>query len=99
LQSSPVEGVLSELPYYVYVLVCENGAFYTGYTHDVEARVKLHKKGRGAKYARIHPPKKVVYLEEFETRSDAMKREREIKRLTHTQKLKLVSSRHRGKSI
>jgi len=86
------------MPYYVYVLVCENGAFYTGYTHDVEARVRLHKKGRGAKYARIHPPEKVVHLEEFETRSGAMKREREIKRLTHAQKLKLISSGLKEKS-
>jgi len=88
-----VERVLSEMPYCVYVLVCENGAFYTGYTRDVEARLRLHKKGRGAKYVRTHPPERVVYLEEFETRSDAMKREREIKRLTHAEKLKLISSR------
>jgi putative endonuclease len=80
------------MPYYVYVLVCANGAFYTGYTRDVEARVRLHKKGRGAKYVRVHPPERVVYVERFETRSDAMKREREIKRLTHAQKLKLLSS-------
>jgi len=78
------------MPYYVYVLVCENGAFYTGYTKDVEARVELHKKGRGAKYVRMHPLEKIVYLEKFETRIGAMKREREIKRLTHAEKLKLA---------
>jgi len=81
------------MPYYVYVLVCENGAFYTGYTMDVEARFRLHKRRRGAKYVRTHPPEKIVYVEEFETRSGAMRREREIKRLTHAEKLKLVSLR------
>jgi len=86
------------MPYYVYILICKDGAFYTGYTQDVEARMKLHKLGRGAKYMRTHQPEKVVYLEKFETRSSAMKREREIKRLTHAEKLKLTSLRVRVKS-
>jgi len=85
------------MSYYVYIIICKNGAFYTGYTQDVEARMKLHKLGRGAKYVRTHQPKKVVYVEKFETRSDAMKREREIKRLTHAEKQKLVRSRLREK--
>lgn len=79
------------MPYYVYVLACENDTFYTGYTQNVKARFKLHKKGKGARYVRIHPPEKVVYVEKFETRSDAMKRERQIKRWTHAEKQKLVS--------
>ena len=86
------------MPYYVYILVCKDGAFYTGYTRDVKTRMKLHKLGRGAKYVRTHPPEKVVYLEKFETRSDAMKREREIKRLPREEKLKLTSLRMRVKS-
>jgi putative endonuclease len=81
------------MPYYVYVLVCENGTFYTGYTRNVEVRFRLHKKGKGAKYVRTHPPEKVVYVEKFETRSDAMKRERQIKRLTHAEKQKLINSK------
>ena len=81
------------MPYYVYVLVCENGSFYTGYTRNVEVRFRLHKKGKGAKYVRTHPPEKVVYVEKFETRSNAMKRERQIKRLTHAEKQKLVNSK------
>jgi len=81
------------MPYYVYVLACKDGAFYTGYSRDVEARLRLHKKGKGARYARTHPPKKIVYVEKFETRSGAMKREREIKRLTRAEKLKLIGSK------
>jgi putative endonuclease len=80
------------MPYFVYVLVCEDGAFYTGYTQDVEARFKLHKKGRGARYVRMHPPKKIAYLEKFRTRSEAMKRERQIKRLPHSKKQELITS-------
>jgi len=86
------------MPYYVYILVCKDGAFYTGYTRDVEARMKLHRSGRGAKYVRMHQPEKVVYLEKFETLSDAMKREREIKRLPREEKLKLTSLRELAKS-
>jgi len=85
------------MPYYVYVLVCKDGAFYTGYTKDVETRMKLHKTGRGAKYVRTHLPQEVVYLEKFETRSDAMKREREIKRMSHAEKMKLAGSKVREK--
>jgi putative endonuclease len=80
------------MPYYVYVLVCEDGTFYTGYTRNVKARFKLHKKGKGAKYVRIHSPEKIVYVEKFGTRSGAMKRERQIKHLTHAEKQKLVNS-------
>jgi len=86
------------MPYYVYIIVCKDGALYTGYTHDVKARMKRHRLGRGARYVRTHPPEKVVYLEKFETRSNAMKREREIKRLTHAEKLKLTSLRLREES-
>lgn len=85
------------MPYYVYILICKDGAFYTGYTQNVEARMKLHKLGRGAKYVRTHPPEKIVYLEKFNTRSEAMKREREIKRLTHAEKQKLTCSKLRKK--
>jgi len=86
------------MPYYVYIVICKDGAFYTGYTRNVEARMKLHKLGRGAKYVRTHQPEKVVYMEKFETRSDAMKREREIKRLPRKEKQKLTSLRTRKKS-
>jgi putative endonuclease len=87
------------MPYYVYILSCEDGALYTGYTKNVKARMRLHQLGRGAKYLKTHSPDKIVYLEEFETRSTAMKREREIKKLTRLQKLRLTAkSRARKKS-
>jgi putative endonuclease len=82
----------SQLPYYVYVIKCDDNSFYTGYTKNPDSRFKLHVKGKGARYTRMHRPKKLVYQEKFGTRSEAMKREKRIKRLTHGQKLKMMDS-------
>lgn len=83
------------MSFFVYVLLCCDGSFYTGYTKDLDARTKLHQNGSGARYTRSHKPKKVAYVELFRTRSEAMKREKEIKKLSHEQKLALVSSQGR----
>jgi len=80
------------LSFFVYILLCCDGSFYTGYTKDLDARTKQHENGKGAKYTRAHKPKKVVYFELFDTRSKAMKREREIKKLSRQQKNNLVNS-------
>ena len=80
------------MPYYVYIVACKDGAFYTGYTRNVKARMKQHKLGKGARYLKTHQPDKIVYKEKFASRGEAMKRERAIKRLTHAQKLKLTNS-------
>ncbi|MDH5782765.1 MAG: GIY-YIG nuclease family protein [Candidatus Bathyarchaeota archaeon] len=82
------------VPYYVYVLLCEDGSYYTGYAKDVDSRVKRHMRGIGARYTKLHRPKRLVYTEEFDTRKEAMKREREIKKLSHDEKHKLVSHAH-----
>ena len=81
------------MPFYVYILLCCDGSFYTGYTKDLDARTKLHQNGNGAKYTRSHKPQKLEYVETFESRSLAMKREREIKRMTHLQKQDLATSK------
>ncbi len=80
------------MSFYVYILLCSDGSFYTGYTKDLDARTKLHQNGKGAKYTKAHKPQKLAYVELFNSRSKAMKREREIKKLSHQQKLDLVSS-------
>ncbi len=80
------------MTYYVYILLCKDGSYYTGYAEDVERRVRLHKKGRGARYTRINKPEKIVYVEEFNSRNEAMKRERLIKSLSHSKKQRLVNS-------
>ncbi len=76
--------------YYVYIIVCRDGSFYTGYTRDVESRMNLHKNGKGARYTRIHRPEKLVYTERFHTRAEAISRERRIKTMNHRQKLELA---------
>jgi putative endonuclease len=81
------------MSFYVYMLLCGDGSFYTGYTKDLDARTRLHQNGKGAKYTRAHKPERLAYAEVFDSRSKAMKREREIKKLSHQQKLDLVSSR------
>lgn len=76
--------------YYVYILKCGDGSFYCGYTNDVEKRFEKHKSGMGAKYTRSRLPLEIVYVEEFESKSDALKRECMIKKMKRQQKEKLV---------
>jgi putative endonuclease len=85
------------MSYYVYLLLCEDGSFYTGYTKNLDLRMKLHMNGKGARYTRLRRPKKLVYTEEFNSISQAMKREKRIKRLSHHQKLGLAKQ-HRSDS-
>ncbi len=80
------------MPYYVYIVLCKDGSYYTGYAKDLKHRVEQHKKGQGARYTRMHEVDKIVYKEEFDSRSEAMKREREIKSLSHKAKQRLAST-------
>jgi len=82
------------VPYHVYVLLCEGDSYYTGYAKDIDSRFEQHMKGIGARYTKLHRPKKLVYAEEFATRREAVQREREIKRLSHKEKHELVSRAH-----
>jgi len=79
------------MTHYVYVVECSDGTVYTGYTTDVERRVEEHNDGEGAKYTRGRTPVEVVHVEEYETRSDAMSREAEIKSLSRQEKDELVN--------
>ena len=74
------------MSWYVYMLRCRDGSLYTGYTDDVERRLAVHNSGKGAKYTRSRLPVTLVYQEEFEDRSAALKREAAIKRLKKVQK-------------
>ena len=78
--------------YYVYILLCRDGSLYTGHAKNVERRLEMHKKGRGARYTRIHEPEKLVYVEKFESRGEAMRRERQIKTLSHDKKQQLITN-------
>lgn len=78
--------------YFAYILLCADGTLYTGYTNDTARREAMHNSGRGAKYTRSRLPVKLVYREELPSRSEAMKREAAIKKLTHEQKLELIGA-------
>ena len=79
--------------YYVYILLCKDGSYYTGYAKDMKSRLEQHRKGQGARYTRMHKPDRVVYVEDFGSRKEAMERERQIKKLSHRQKKQLINSR------
>ena len=78
--------------YYVYIVECSDGTYYCGYTNKLEERVKEHNYSKtGAKYTKARRPVKLVYSERLSTKSKAMKREYEIKKLTRKQKKELFS--------
>ena len=74
---------------FVYIVRCSDGTLYTGWAVDIDARVKVHNAGRGAKYTHPRRPVTLLYSEELPTRADALKRERVIKRLPRAKKLVL----------
>ena len=78
------------MSHYVYVLVCADDTYYTGYTTDPERRVAEHDAGEGAKYTRGRTPVKLVHVEAFDSRGDALSREHEIKSLSRAGKERLV---------
>ncbi|MCB6415544.1 GIY-YIG nuclease family protein [Dorea acetigenes] len=71
---------------YTYILKCKDGTLYTGWTNDLDKRVKAHNEGRGAKYTRSRTPVELVYYETFETKEEAQRREYAIKKMTRRQK-------------
>ncbi len=75
---------------YVYILRCGDGSLYTGWTNDLDRRLRAHQAGRGARYTRAHLPVELVYTEEFESKEEAMAREYTVKQLTREQKLRLI---------
>lgn len=77
--------------HFVYMVRCADGTLYTGYTCDPEKRAGTHNTGRGAKYTATRRPVTLVYSEECASRSAALKREHEVKRLTRAEKEALAS--------
>lgn len=79
--------------WYVYILRCNDGSLYTGSTDDVQRRLAVHNSGKGAKYTRGRRPVELVYSEELENCSSALKREYAIKQLTRQEKMQLIEKR------
>ncbi|PID20387.1 endonuclease [Sporosarcina sp. P3] len=72
--------------HYFYVLICNDGSYYAGYTNDLERRLRVHNEGKGAKYTRGRLPVKYIYQESFETQRQAMQAEYQFKQLTRKEK-------------
>ena len=77
---------------YVYILRCRDGSLYTGWTNDLEKRLKAHNSGTASKYTRSRLPAERVYFEVCESKEAAMSREWHIKRLGRAEKLKLIEN-------
>jgi len=82
--------------WYVYILRCADDTLYTGMTDDVIRRTEVHNSGKGAKYTRGRTPVAVVYTEECESYSSALKREYAIKQLTRQQKMDLIEGTYKN---
>jgi putative endonuclease len=76
--------------YSTYILLCQDGSYYTGSTNDIKKRFKEHLAGKGARYTKSHKPVKIIYKEKFATKSEALKREAEIKKWPKKRKERLV---------
>ncbi|NLC54958.1 MAG: GIY-YIG nuclease family protein [Erysipelothrix sp.] len=76
--------------FYVYILECQDKTLYTGYTVDLDNRLLAHNQGQGAKYTRGRLPVKLVYQESLDSKSEAMKREISIKKLSRKEKIDLI---------
>lgn len=77
---------------FVYMLRCKDGSLYTGWTNDLEHRLAMHNRGRGAKYTRGRGPLELVYSEELPDKEAALRRECAIKKLRREQKLALLQT-------
>lgn len=75
---------------YTYILKCKDGTFYTGWTNNLEKRLKDHNEGKGAKYTKARRPVELVYYEAFETKEEAMSREYAIKQMSRSEKETLI---------
>ncbi|WP_409290914.1 GIY-YIG nuclease family protein [Peribacillus sp. SCS-37] len=72
--------------HFFYVLQCRDGSFYAGYTNALEKRIKAHNDGKGAKYTRGRGPVRLIFSQEFEEKSDALKLEYRFKQLSRLKK-------------
>lgn len=77
---------------YTYILKCSDGSLYTGWTNDIDNRIKVHNSGKGAKYTRAKLPVILVYYHKYDSKQAAMKEEYRIKQLSRAGKLELINS-------
>lgn len=81
---------------YVYIVECSDHTLYTGWTNNLDNRINTHNAGKGAKYTRARLPVSLVYYEICNNRSDAMRREYQIKQMSRSEKLELIRRYNNG---
>ena len=79
------------MAWFVYILKCRDGSFYVGMTDDLAGRTAAHNQGKGARYTRGRRPASLVYWEKLRGRSEAGKREIEIKSFSKSKKQEMVT--------
>ena len=84
---------------YTYILRCNDGTLYTGWTNDLKRRVHAHNSGTGCKYTRTRTPVELAYYEEFKAERDARRREYAIKKLPKQEKERLIESRKEAQTV
>lgn len=82
------------MKWFIYIVECSDKSLYCGITNNIARRIDQHNSGKGAKYIRGRRPVRLVYSEEAESMSKAMKRERQIKKMKRSQKLNLIENVH-----
>jgi putative endonuclease len=75
---------------YVYILECNDGSLYTGWTNNLNKRIETHNQGKGAKYTSCRLPVVLKYSETFQNKVEAQKREYQIKQYSRLEKLNLI---------
>ncbi|MDD4894723.1 MAG: GIY-YIG nuclease family protein [Candidatus Omnitrophica bacterium] len=85
------------MPWHIYIIRCKGGLLYTGITNDLDRRIAAHNSGKGCKFTKYRRPVKLLYSESGFTKSGALKREVQIKRLKRSDKLKLIKLERRGR--
>ena len=78
--------------WHIYILESNDGRMYTGITSEIERRFKEHQQGKGARFTKAFGAKKMLYCEDYETKSEALKREAQIKKLTRSEKFLLIAN-------
>lgn len=78
--------------HFAYMLLCADGTIYSGYSTDPNRRAVMHNSGNGAKYTRSRLPVKLVFTERFSSKGEALRREAALKKLSHAEKLVLIST-------
>lgn len=77
--------------WFIYILLCSDGSFYTGSSKNPDVRFSDHKKGKGGKYTRSHKPIKIIYTERLESKPAALRRESQIKSWNRQKKIKILN--------